>query len=116
MNVHLSPICLHIPYVLILGMKESLGLPFQEAGARLFCSLILQIIGRGEVQDTGPNLRDTHQSRRRRRRKRRRGWEKEEELTFEDLLCARHWSETFLILNPLDSRISTTVYIIILIF
>lgn len=41
----------------------------KELGIGLFCSWILKVIGRREVQDTGPDLRDTDQPKRKRRRK-----------------------------------------------
>ena len=75
---------------------------------QVFFVLRFSVIGRGEVQDTGPYIRDTHQPRRRRRRrKRRRGMEKEEELTFEDSLCIRHCSDHFSNINSFDSCINS---------
>lgn len=49
-------------------MKETLGLTFQAAGIGIFRSQILKIIGRGEVQDTCSDVRDTYQPRKRRKK------------------------------------------------
>lgn len=91
-------------------MREPLGFTFQESGTGLFCSWILKVIGRREVQDTGPDLRDTDQPKRKRRRKKKKkrsGREEEKELTFEGLLCARHCFEHFLNINSFVSCISS---------